>query len=174
MSNFTETLYVDNINNEKTIDFILKYSPDLIICFGTRKIEKVIFHNREDIFLNLHGGNPEEYRGLDSHYWAIWHNDFFELKTCLHKINYILDDGELVEIKSLELNEIKKIEELRSINTDCCVKLVLNAISSFIKYEKIHSVKQTKVGRYYSAMPSVLKDRVVINFQKYLGTVGGE
>ena len=44
---------------------------------------------------NLHGGNPEEFRGLDSHYWSIYHNNF-NLYSCLHKLSYKLDDGDII------------------------------------------------------------------------------
>ena len=52
-----------------------------------------IFENK---IFNLHGGDPEKYRGLDSHYWSIYHNDFKSLITTLHKVRPILDTGEIV------------------------------------------------------------------------------
>lgn len=148
--------FVKNINSRKVIKILKKKNIKYIIVFGTRKINKEIVVKYKNKIFNLHGGNPEEYRGLDSHYWSIYHNNF-NLYTCLHKLNFILDDGDIVFLKKIKLKKTTKIHQLRLQNTICCIEMTLKLINLIKKNKKIPSIKQKKIGRYYSFMPSEIK-----------------
>ena len=64
-----------------------------------------------------------------------------------------------MKIKTKNLN----IFNLRYLNTLNCVSL----FNYFLKNKKkIKSYKQRKIGRYYSAIPSVLIDRCIQNLNK--------
>ena len=105
--NFKSKKYkVKNINNNIVLKILKKNNVKYIVVFGTRKIDKMIINKFKNRIFNLHGGNPEEYRGLDSHYWSIYHNNF-NLYACLHKLNYKLDDGtELFDASTLAVTTI--------------------------------------------------------------------
>ena len=47
--------------------------------------------------INLHGGDPEKYRGLDSHLWSIYHEDWASLVSTLHVVSKDLDAGDSIE-----------------------------------------------------------------------------
>ena len=117
--------------------------------------------------VNLHGGNPEEYRGLDSHLWAIYHNEFINLITVLHLVDSNLDTGDIVETSNIELFAGMDIKALRKINTEICLNITIKALSNYEKNNIFDSRPQLKIGRYYSFMPSVLKDSCVKNFLRY-------
>ena len=114
---------------------------------------------------NLHGGDPERYRGLDSHLWSIYHNDFTALLTTLHRLVSKLDTGDIVAKCSIPITRNLPLYKLQAMNTEICIKLTLNLIDTFVKYGNIASRPQRKLGRYYSAMP---KDLKTICFQKSL------
>ena len=122
--------------------------------------------------VNLHGGNPEEYRGLDSHLWAIYHGDFDNLITVLHMVDSGLDTGDIVEREKLELVYGADIRVLRKINTEACLRLTLKALKNFEKNNQFNSKPQLRFGRYYSFMPSVLKDSCVTKFLRYTNNLG--
>ena len=143
---------VKNINSTKVLNILKKNKVKFIIVFGTRKIDKKIIKMYNNKIFNLHGGNPEEFRGLDSHYWSIYHNNF-NLYSCLHKLNYKLDDGDIIFLEKIKLSKKIKIFQLRLQNTICCIKMVLKLINLIKKNYKIRSYKQNKIGRYYSFMP---------------------
>ena len=86
---------IKNINDKIIFKILEKHNIKYLIVFGTRKINKEIIKKYKNKIFNLHGGNPEEFRGLDSHYWSIYHNNF-KLYSCLHKLNFKLDDGDIV------------------------------------------------------------------------------
>lgn len=161
LSSFGPCLEVENINCKVTSDFLNENACDLFICFGTRKICLNSLPQLKKNTFNLHGADPEVYRGLDSQLWALWHKDFDELKTCLHQLNDKLDDGDIFNILPINRAHISKLEDVRILNTENCVALVLDLISKISIGQKLSLKKQSKKGKYYSAMPSVLKDVLV-------------
>ena len=164
--NFKSKSYIlKNINEKKIIKILKENNVKYIVVFGTRKIDNKILRNYKNKIYNLHGGNPEEYRGLDTHYWSIYHNNF-NLYSCLHELNEKLDDGNITFIKKIKLNKDMKIHQLRLVNTLCCISLVLRLIKYKINKIKVPSIKQKTIGRYYSFMPKELKKIVEKKFLK--------
>ena len=52
-------------------------------------------------------------------------------------------------------------------NTKICVKLVNKLILSLKNKKKLRYKKQNVIGRYYSAIPSVLIDKCKKNFERW-------
>lgn len=162
-----ETIEVESVNGQEAEDFIKTFAPDLIVVFGTGKILPNIIGLMPDRILNLHGGDPEQYRGLDTHLWAIYHGEFDQLITCLHKVAPDLDAGDVVGKMSLTLEQRMNLYQLRAENTRVCIALVKQAISDFKQNGFISFEPQSRQGRYYSFMPSVIKDLCVKKFGRY-------
>ena len=165
---FCETKVFDNINDEGCIQFVADLKPDVIVTFGTGLIRQPLINLCPDGFINLHGGNPEYYRGLDSHIWAIYNREFEHLIVTLHKLNPSLDDGEVIEQAQIRLDKNSKIKNLRAENTKLCVQLTLAALSTFNQQALFISKPQQRKGHYYSFMPADLKEICVINFEQHL------
>ena len=142
----------------------LKYKPNLLLVFGTRKIKSNIIDRCKGKIYNFHGGDTSFYRGLDSHLWSLYHNDKRGLKVTLHEIDKKLDTGNVIFKKRLILKKSKKLYQLRSINTEICVKLA----RKFIKNSKIKKNKIKEIGKYYSFMPSEIKDLINKKYTKKL------
>ena len=164
LSSFGTFMEVENINCEKANDFLADFGAGLSLCFGVRKISLSTLSELGLNTFNFHGADPEKYRGLDSQLWALWHKDYSELKTCLHQLNDTLDDGGIFSVLPIDFVKVKKIETLRIINTENCVQLAVRLISELSHSKKLVLKKQNQQGKYYSAMPSVLKDVVVRRF----------
>lgn len=167
----TRTIQVENINEKNSVETLKEILPDVIIVFGTRKLSKEIIDICHDGIINLHGGDPLEYRGLDTHLWAIYHEDFSNIKVTLHKVNISLDDGDIVETKKVPIQTGMKIYQLRSSNAEVCVDLTLKALKEYRQKKQISSYPQIKKGRHYSFMPSELKKICVDKFHKYTETL---
>lgn len=157
---------VTNINAPESSESLQHYQPDLIIVFGTRKIQPELIALCPQGFLNLHGGDPEQYRGLDSHLWGIYHRDF-KLLTTLHRLNKELDDGEIIIQAQIPFRPNMRLAELRAANTQICVELCLAAISMYQQLGKMISRPQRHKGRYYSFMPTDLKTVCQQRFETY-------
>jgi len=162
---------VSSISDDKAVEILKSARCDIIIVFGTGKIPKEIISLYPGRIMNLHGGNPEEYRGLDSHLWTIYNNDFENLITTLHHVNEKIDDGDIISQETIRLKLGDKLHQLRSINTNACLKLVLEALKSFQQKGKFAARPQVKKGKYYSFMPTEHKGTCVENFEKYIGAL---
>ena len=157
---------IKNINDNIIFKILKKHNIKYLIVFGTRKIKKEIVNRYKNKIFNLHGGNPEEFRGLDSHYWSIYHN--FNLYSCLHKLSYKLDDGNIVFLKKIKLQKNMKIHQLRFKNTLYCIQMVLRLIYLIKNNKTIPTLKQKNESRYYSFMPKAIKDIVEKKFNLVL------
>ena len=152
-----------NINSKKTLNFIDRNSPDLGIVFGTQKIIPKVIKKFKYGLINVHRGNLEKYRGLDSELWAIYHGDYKEIKTTIHKINEKLDNGRILLSKKTKINKKTKLHQLRLLMTKDASHMV-----DKILIKKIYKLKNKseKPGRYYSFMPSILKNLIEKKFNK--------
>jgi methionyl-tRNA formyltransferase len=167
-SEVSDTYLYDSVNSKDAISKLNALSPDIIMVFGTGKLHPAVIETANIACFNLHGGNPEHYRGLDTHLWAIYHRDFNNLVTSLHFVNDTLDAGEIIFQAQLPLTKKSKIFQLRSINTQICVELSNLASFALNNHQVLPRRKQIASGRYYSYMPSVLKEDCVKKFEGYV------
>ncbi|HMH44427.1 MAG TPA: formyltransferase family protein [Pyrinomonadaceae bacterium] len=168
LENLARTLTFDSVNDEGCLKAIISLAPQILIVFGTGRLLPSIISLPTLACLNLHGGNPEQYRGLDTHLWAIYHRDFQNLVTTLHKVDEGVDTGDIVFETRLTLTKTSKLHELRAINTEVCVKMSLLALSALSSNGFLPCRKQIGRGRYYSSMPSVLKEDCLRKFDHHV------
>jgi len=159
--------HMPNINEISSIEKLLPQA-DVCIVFGTRKIQQLTIDILPRVTVNLHGGDPELYRGLDSHLWALWHRDNRGLKTCLHFLSPELDTGKIIQINTLDIASINSLHELRALNTLACIELCVDFLRSLHTGNVTTGGVQNNLGRYYSFMPSDLKQIVLNIFEKKL------
>ena len=162
-----KNIFISNINNLRTIKLIKSFKPNIIIVFGTSILSKKIINACRNIpLINLHGGDPEKYRGLDSHFWCLYHKDFNSLVTTLHYIDEGIDTGNIIQ--KIKINNKPKISfnNLRIKNVENCVDLVLKFISRTKRGAYVKGKKQKFKGRYYSAFPSIFIDKAYSNLKK--------
>lgn len=171
LADFAPVTIVDSLNSADGLKALTEARPDIAIVFGTGRLSPVVIDSGPRCFLNLHGGDPEEYRGLDTHLWAIYHGDFAGLITTLHCINTVLDDGDICFQEGLSLYRGAQLHELRLVNTDVCVRLAAAALASFGAQGAVPGRRQRRKGRYYSFMPRVLKDICVRRFAKHASEI---
>jgi methionyl-tRNA formyltransferase len=167
-SSLSKKKEVWDINSKTSINLIKKFNPEIIISYGVGKIREEFLNNFQKKTFNLHGGNPEYYRGLDSFLWAIYHKDFKNFYVTLHEVNKTFDSGGVIYKKKLIFNRKTNICNLRLISTDICLLLSKRIIKKFLSQKKYKVKSQIKKGRYYSAMPSVLKQNCINNFNNYI------
>ncbi len=164
---YGDTIRSENINDSSVIDHVRALKPDVTVVFGTRKLSNSVIEAAARNVLNLHGGDPEYYRGLDTHLWAIYHGDFANLVTALHLVNDKFDDGAIVGLRAIPLRRGMNLHELRARNTECAVRLCHDAIRELEETDALAARTQRQVGRYYSFMPAVLKAVCVQRFERY-------
>ena len=156
-----------DINESGVVAELRRSAPPVVVVFGTRKLGQEVIVCAGIACLNLHGGDPQQYRGLDSHLWAIYHGDFAGLVTCLHHVDCELDTGDIVDCRPVPIRRDMELHELRAANTRVCVELVKSALAS----QRPNRIRQKYKGRYYSFMPGCLKELCVEKFRRYAGSL---
>lgn len=161
---------INDVNSSKVINYLKNKKNDLTIVYGTSKITNFNLLKFKYIF-NLHGSDPQKYRGLDSNFWAIFHNDFNSFKVCLHKLDYNLDTGDIFKIMSVPVKKLKiQLYQYRYYSSYVSNKLVNKLIhDTTIKNIKLR--KQSVIGRYYGSMPTDLKKICLYKYNKFLRNV---
>ena len=137
---------------------------DLLVSFGAPKLPPEIIATA-DHALNLHGGNPEAYRGLDSHLWAILHNNFSAIQTTLHYLTDDFDAGDIVFREQLALPS--RLTDLYACNVDACMRLVNLAKLSLRELNWLPRHQQ-KPGAYFSKLPAEYRRQCEYNYQQHL------
>ncbi|MBN1671867.1 MAG: hypothetical protein JXR37_12575 [Kiritimatiellae bacterium] len=168
MDELTRTHTFENVNGPGCLSALEDLKPEVVIVFGTGRLRAAAIEMASVACLNLHGGNPEEYRGLDTHLWAIYHRDFDNLVTTLHHVDADLDTGDIVAQAQLRFSRESRLHHLRAVNTKACVELVLLALSALDSRGALPCRRQLKRGRYYSHMPAVLKDMCLERFERHV------
>ena len=162
---------VDNINSRIAIETILNFNPSLIISFGVRIITSKTLKALPFPIYNFHGGCIARYRGLDSHLWAIYHKDFAALQVTFHCLIQRVDAGTPVFVENIKLTKNMPLHKLRAKTTEHCV----NITKEFLGKENTTPLRKvmpaSKLGRYYSFMPSVLKEIAANNFVQHTATL---
>jgi hypothetical protein len=161
------TRFFVSLNDMPAVDAMRTSAADLILVFGTAALKPPVLAACQDRIFNLHGGDPEEYRGLDTHLWAIYHKEFNKLITTLHGVQAELDAGDIVAQSAVPIRPGMPLHELRSANTEVCVDLCRAAIDRLERNGRVPVRKQRQKGRYYSAMPAALKSICKDYFERY-------
>jgi methionyl-tRNA formyltransferase len=156
------------MNEPDAVNALADERADFVVVFGTGILRPPLIAACHDRIFNLHGGDPQEYRGLDTHLWAIFHRDFTGLVTTLHRVDAELDTGDIVALAPIPVLRGMPLHALRAANTAVCVDLVTAAINALSRDGAIVSHPQRCRGRYYSAMPASLKELCKSRFDAHV------
>lgn len=166
----TTHLRFASINEPEAVAQLRSFMPDIAVVFGTGRLSpEVITACPPGGLVNLHGGDPERYRGLDTHLWAIYHGDVNGLVTTLHVADRTLDTGAIVGKLPIPITTGMRLHQLRAANTEICLTLVRRACADYQRSGQILGKPQSKLGRYYSFMPTCLKEVCLAKFERLAG-----
>ena len=171
ITDLCESWQIEDLNSKRAINHIQQQNPDVVLMFGCGKVSLLTIDACGKNFLNFHGGDPEFYRGLDSHLWAIWHEDFDNLISCVHSVDPNLDTGDIVLKKRFPISHKTTLKEIRALNTEMCIEMIFKILSNFSSGKEIQGIKQNRTGRYYSHMPSCLKEQCIKKLEKHTNKI---
>lgn len=156
-----------SLNDAAAVAAMAAQRPDVMIVFGTEKLGAAVRGLCPAGCVNLHGGDPEEYRGLDSHLWAVHHGDFHALRVTLHRVAAGLDTGDVISSLAVPLSPGMGLHELRRARTEVSVRLTADALLDFAASGHFAARPQKRRGRYFSYMPADLKTSCVTRFARH-------
>lgn len=157
---------VTSVNSIPAVKLIQDLRPDFGVVFGTGYIHPSIIELFSDGLINVHRGIAQDYRGLDSDLWAIYHRDFEGIGVTIHRVDHKLDTGEVIFQESMELRNYMRISHIRFHTSIIATRLVIQALHDYLSNSMEQNV-QSQVGRYYSFMPLELKRICEQRFNRY-------
>ena len=147
--------YVENINSPEftlMLENIGEFSR--FIMTGANFLREKQYYEvskRSKTILNIHIGDPNKFRGLDSNYWSLLENKKSKPVVTLHHANLKLDTGEILfQVESDFTFEELTLEKLIKFEIEA-VKKCMNIAFSINEKTPIDSVYKN-VGIYRSAM----------------------
>lgn len=161
------TEYFPSLNQPEAVRAMHATRPDVMIVFGTRKLSTSVIDVCPTAALNIHTGDPERYRGLDAHMWSIYHRDFGALAVAMQCLATKLDRGDLVGMKKVPITPRMRLFQLRAASTEIAVELSRETVTNIRSRQALESRPLRTIGRYYSFMPSVLKELCVDRFEQF-------
>jgi methionyl-tRNA formyltransferase len=166
-SEIADVEYFQSLNFPDAVAAIRAARPDVIIVFGTGKLSREIISICPHGCVNLHGGNPEQYRGLDASLWAIYHGDFDALMTTVQVLAPELDCGDIIAQRALSVTPGMRLHELRRTATEAAIPALRDTLQGFAKDGSIGGRPLAQKGRYYSHMPTALKEICFKRFERH-------
>lgn len=160
--------YVEDLNDKNTQEYIAAKRPSFFIVSGAGKLKGKTLQRIAENSLNVHIGYAEQYRGLDSNLWALYHGDYAHIGVTLHRLSASLDAGDIIEQTALPLSSDISVITLRYHESRLAVSMLNRALSAQ-RQGKLNARKQTTFGRYYSFMPACLKDQIEHKLPHKLG-----
>ncbi|MEK9723900.1 MAG: formyltransferase family protein, partial [Rhodospirillaceae bacterium] len=82
---------VGRVNEPGVIEAVRELAPDLGISYGIGRAKPALFTLPAWGTINVHRGIAQDYRGLDSEYWAILEGRFDKLGVTIHYVDAELD-----------------------------------------------------------------------------------
>jgi len=158
---------VDSINDEEVEAIATEFRQDLALVYGTSILSQQTIWNMNSPILNFHGGDPQHYRGLDSHLWCAYHSDWESLKVALHVLEPTIDTGPLVALERVGIEAGSTLEQLRAFTTEVCISIISEVIPNLSRRLHQKSLRSYTRGRYYSHMPASLLDRSRKNYDRW-------
>jgi methionyl-tRNA formyltransferase len=143
------------------------FKAEMAIVFGTRKLSGPILTVLGRRLVTLHCGAPQEYRGLDTDLWAVYHGNFEGLVTTVQYVEPELNTGAILEQKPIHLHHGMKLHQLRHASTETFIDASDAAVASFSVGRMRIITPLQQHGRQYSFMPGVLKGICAEKFRRH-------
>jgi len=103
-----------------------------VFLIGTPKIGKRALESGP-LFLNLHGGDPQQYRGHDCLWWAIMDRNWNAVVTTLHVATDELDGGDI--LSQIMIKECRA-KDIYAENMQNCAWLIWNYLNGSLSQRK--------------------------------------
>jgi len=119
-------LLTDDINSDKTKEFLENLGSDLGVVCGTGIIKDHIFTVPKFGCINYHAGIVPKYRGCEPIFWQLYYND--DVGYTLHKINSGVDTGDIILQKKINYRKRGDLYEImfnikNIMSLDCAVEI---------------------------------------------------
>jgi methionyl-tRNA formyltransferase len=157
---------VPDMTGEEAAAVLKNLNPDVVISLNAGPTGHVITDMMATRALVLHPGDPQEYRGEDTHLWAVYHGDERRLESVVQYASPEPNGGSVLVSTPLELQSGTPLAGLRRAVTDGCI-IGMEKVLKFFDGGGMLSVNRLQqLGKLYTPMPAVMKDYCLAQFAR--------
>ena len=149
---------VYSVNDDDAARSLDEASLDLLLVYGTGRVEPKVYRRPRLGSINAHGGLLPGYRGLDTNLWAVLEDRPGDMAVTIHEVEREFDTGAVVAQARIGPVPGLRLENLRYHTTVLCVDLFLEAIYGYLE-GRITPMPQDGTSRYFGPMPGYLKQQ---------------
>lgn len=131
--------YVENLNNDSSLNLLNKLKPDYVVLGGTRILKDYVIKIVKKGILNAHPAILPKYQGLDCVGWSILNND--PVGATIHFIDSGIDSGPIILQDSIDYSDCNSLIEVRIRTMKLCANLMLKSIIG-LKFGTLHPIQQ--------------------------------
>lgn len=143
------TLIVNNINTEKSRQFIRKCHSNIVVVMGTSVISKTMLDFLGDVIINIHGGYLPDYKGNHCFFFALYNRDYDKIGSTIHFIDSGVDTGDIIERVIPELTSKDNAETLYCKAEKKAIDRLVEILHAYVKGNPIPRQRQPSGGRTY-------------------------
>ena len=137
------------INNQKTLDFIAKNQPDILITFGIGILNRNFLSVAPKEIWNIHGGLSPWYKGAITHFWPSYHLQPQYTGCTIHYINSKIDAGAIIHQTPAVLEYNDGLHQLSCKSLKIALQVIVPLLSSIKKSNKLKGVTQKSTGKLW-------------------------
>ena len=162
-----KSIEVYSINQVGIADYLRAQQAQVLVVFGTGRLNREIIDSAEWGSINVHRGIARYYRGLDADLWAALDGRLDRIGVTLHQVFDELDVGDIFAQETIRINSECEVYHLRYHTTILATELMISVLERFRKASgPISGDRQDVIGPYYSSMSLDQKYRALEKFNR--------
>ncbi len=158
LSDFGPVFSVPDMTSAAALDTVRDLAPNVIVAFGAGPLSAGIIELAKDHAVVLHAGNPEDFRGADTHLWAVYHGLTDDLQSIVQYADENPNTGAILRALPVHLADGTPLAGLRKAVTEGCVTGALKVMQFFADGGMLTVNHLQRIGKLYTPMPAAVKD----------------
>ncbi len=161
---------VPDMIGDEAASVLKNLKPDAVICLNAGPVGGAIIDMMKTRALVLHPGNPQNYRGEDTHLWAVYHGDESHLECIVQHAALEPNSGSVLASTPLVIPPDMPLAGMRRAITDGYIVGMGKVLTFFDGGGMLSVTRLQQLGKLYTPMPAVLKDYCLSQFAHRAGS----
>lgn len=172
LSDFAPVTAVPDMISGEATEAVKALNPDVLVAAGAGALSDDVINTAGAQAIALHAGDPEDYRGEDTHLWSVYHGDVARLKAIVQYADADVNAGAVLLNTPPVLPPDLPLAALRMAVVDVCAVGALKTLGFFDSGGMLTVNHLQRMGKVYTAMPSVVKGYCIEQFARRADAAG--
>ena len=140
----------EELNTEKTINFVKDLSPDVVIVYGTSLFKKELLSVCPEYTINCHGGLSPWYRGAATLFWPIYFMEPEKIGVTFHIISLRIDHGDIIHQCRPEIFSDDTVHDIGCRAIVIAADHIIKILKKLEESDKLELYPQRQSGKLFS------------------------